>query len=187
MELDKKSKVSIKGVHKNDAAVRVPGHHASSCLANHPVTLPPHPHPYLCCSPVPHSHDLDPEWLPSCYLPCPRVSQVIWILGVNHVASGMATYANVALLDPIQKMGLQVRGMSAEHGLACSSNCTTAPVSDHLWLPAPAASDPPSLLSQAFDDTELSGSADDLLLGGPFQSLSPYLFAVRFSRDCTGE
>ena len=45
----------------------------------------------------------------------------------------------------------------------------------------------PALTAQAFDDTELSGSADDLLLGGPFQALSPYLFAVRFSRDCTGE
>ena len=39
----------------------------------------------------------------------PRLlTQVLWLLGVNHVATGLATYMNIALLDPIQKMGLQV-------------------------------------------------------------------------------
>ena len=60
----------------------------------------------------------------------------------------------------------------------CPPSLTASPIASLL--------SPPSL-SQAFDDTELSGSADDLLLGGPFQALSPYLFAVRFSRDCTGK
>ena len=34
--------------------------------------------------------------------------QVVWLLGVNHVATGLATYMNMALLDPVQKLGLQV-------------------------------------------------------------------------------
>ncbi|GAX81011.1 hypothetical protein CEUSTIGMA_g8446.t1 [Chlamydomonas eustigma] len=72
-------------------------------------------------------------------------SKVLWVVGVNHVATGLATYANVALLDPIQEVGLL-----------------------------------------AFDDTELPGSSDDLMQGGPFEAMAPFLFSVRFSRNCQG-
>lgn len=33
-------------------------------------------------------------------------SQVAWATGVNHVASGLASYTNIAPTDPIQQLGL---------------------------------------------------------------------------------
>jgi hypothetical protein len=34
------------------------------------------------------------------------VPQVLYLVGVNHVATGLAAYVNVAPSDPIQRLGL---------------------------------------------------------------------------------
>ncbi|KAG1662445.1 hypothetical protein FOA52_004026 [Chlamydomonas sp. UWO 241] len=74
-----------------------------------------------------------------------KASKVLWLLGVNHVHTGTATYINIALVDALGRQGID-----------------------------------------AFQDTELVGSADFLMADGPYANLSRYFFAVRFSRDCEG-
>ena len=110
---------------------------------------------------------------------CPTHLQVVWILGVNHVATGLATYMNIALMDPLQKLGLQVWGMNYLGGWGRTATLSTPTHLAHTFTTHSA--------SQAFDDSEMPGSADDLLEGGMYQNLSRFLFAVRFSRDCTGK
>ncbi len=67
------------------------------------------------------------------------------LAGVNHAASGLAQYVNIALSDPLARRGLH-----------------------------------------AFDDSELRGSARELLAGSAQQGQADKMFAVRFARNCTG-
>lgn len=156
--------------------------------------------------------------------------QAVLVLGAHHEATSTASYVNVALSDPQQRLGLQVRhwytalygthdaspichlqfdtraaGHTAPQrsfGVCTSSeaggshgaqSCAGALAHTHadsaLWCARPLSYlrwrpflDIP--FPQAFDSTQLYGSAVPYLQGTPYEEQAKYLYAVMFARDC---
>ena len=68
-----------------------------------------------------------------------------YVVGVNHRATGLVAYSNIAVSDMQVKLGVR-----------------------------------------SIDDEEMMGSADPWLKGTPYEDMSRYYYAIRFSRHCNG-